>query len=286
MALGAFLAGLIVARSDYSARAAAEALPMRDAFAVLFFVSVGMLFDPLQLWRNPLPAAVLILVVMLGKPLAAGFAMRLAREPRGSGMQLGAALGQVGEFTFILGASAKSLGLIGPEMWNSLVATAMVSIAANPTFYRRSRKALRSPASPGAAPTSGHAVIVGFGDVGRKVLTAIEAKGMPAVVVDTDLPTVRRLQKKGKHAICGDGSLAEVLDQAGAGRASSLIICCNLPESGQTLRELTARNPGLRIVMRRMEGAVADGASVEGMTVINEDIRTAEGLADAATDTK
>ncbi len=137
MALGAFMAGLVVARSDYSARAAKEALPMRDIFAVLFFVSVGLLFNPKLLLSNPLPALVLALIVMVIKPMAAALIMWIAREPKYTPMQLGITLGQIGEFTFVLGTAARGLGLINAVAWNSLVAVAMLSIALNPSFYRK-----------------------------------------------------------------------------------------------------------------------------------------------------
>lgn len=285
MALGAFLAGLVVARSDYSARAAAEALPMRDAFAVLFFVSVGLLFNPQELLANPLPALILLVVVVIGKPLAGAVVMRFSGEPRGQGLQLGAALGQIGEFTFVLGTSARALGLIDQVAWTSLVAVAMVSIALNPTLYRICRSASRksAPVIPPVRPTlpSGHTLLVGYGDVGKRVYADLAAKGVNLVVIDSHLPTVRRLQRTGVQAICGDANVAEVLTEGGVAQAAGLVICCELNDAAQLLHEVATRYPDLRIVVRRIEGSTTELVSGPDFTVVNEDSETAGGLSEA-----
>ena len=285
MALGAFLAGLVVARSDYSARAAAEALPMRDAFAVLFFVSVGLLFNPRELLANPFPALILLVVVVIGKPLAGALVMRLWGEPRGQGLQLGAALGQIGEFTFVLGTSARTLGLIDQVAWTSLVAVAMVSIALNPTLYRLCRQAGRRgkaalPVTPSTLPT-GHTLLVGYGDVGQRVHADLAARGVQMIVIDSNLPTVRRLQRAGVRAMCGDANLTEVLNDAGVAQAAGLVICCELNDAAQLLHEVATRHPDLRIVVRRIEGSTAGLVSGPDFTVINEDSETADGLSGA-----
>ena len=285
MALGAFLAGLVVGRSDYSARAAAEALPMRDAFAVLFFVSVGLLFNPQELLADPLPALILLVVVVIGKPLAGALVMRLAGEPRGQDLQLGATLGQIGEFTFVLGTSARTLGLIDQAAWNSLVAVAMLSIALNPTLYRICRTAGRksAPVVPPVRPAlpSGHTLLVGYGDVGKRVHADLAAKGVSLVVIDSHLPTIRRLQRIGVRAICGDANLIEVLAEGGLAQAGGLVICCELNNPAQLLHEVATRHPRLRIVVRRTENGGAELISGADFTVINEDSETAGGLSDA-----
>lgn len=135
MALGAFLAGLAVGRSEFATRAANDALPMRDAFAVLFFVSVGMLFDPKSLMNVPLIIGLVLLVVVVVKPLAATLNVRLLGEPWATAIPIGAAFSQVGEFSFILGTVALSLGLIYNAGWNALVAASIVSIGLNPYLY-------------------------------------------------------------------------------------------------------------------------------------------------------
>src|SRR5439155_17333267 len=136
MALGAFLAGMVVGRSDFGSRAASEALPMRDAFAVLFFVSVGMLFDPAYLLQAPGLVAATLGIVLLGKPIAAlGIVMALG-HPLRVGLAVAAALAQIGEFSFILAALGRQLGILPQNATNALVAAAIVSISVNPILYR------------------------------------------------------------------------------------------------------------------------------------------------------
>jgi CPA2 family monovalent cation:H+ antiporter-2 len=284
MALGAFLAGLVVARSDYSARAAAEALPMRDAFAVLFFVSVGMLFDPQALWANPWPSLVLLGVVIVVKPLAAAWVMRLAGEPRGQGLRLGAALGQVGEFTFVLGTAARSLGLLDQAAWNALVAVAMASIALNPWLYRVSRRHDRSLKEASAPPEptlpAGHIVLVGFGEIGKKVHAELRGQGKKLLVIDAHLPTIRRLQKDKVPAICGDANLAEVLEQGNLDQAAGLIVCCELTDAAKLLGGMAQRYPNLKIAVR-IGNVNAFTAEPKGVTIVREDNLTANGLSAA-----
>ncbi len=286
VALGAFLAGLVVARSNFSARAAAEALPMRDAFSVLFFVSVGLLFNPGQLMTDPLPALAIFGVVAVGKPAVAALMARMAGEPKGTGLQVGSALGQIGEFTFVLGASAKTLGLIGDGVWNGLVAAAMASIALTPSVYRRLRQRVRRAASrPSStqAPTPGHAIIVGYGDVGRRVHEDLKAKGVPVTVVDSDIVLVKELQKSGVRALCGDGGSLEVLNEAGLPQAGSLLVCCAIAEPGPLLHGLARRMPGLRIAVRLVEGVTSELVSGTDFTVISEDSAAADDITDVAT---
>ena len=286
MALGAFLAGLVVGRSEFSARAAAEALPLRDAFAVLFFVSVGLLFDPADLIAHPLPVLVLLGVVLIGKPLGAALLVRLTGETRPLALQIGAALSQIGEFTFVLGASAKALGLIGQPVWNGLVAASMISIALNPSLYRRLRQRVRRAASRptvGQAVIPGHAIIVGYGDVGRRVGEDLRLKGIPLTIIDSDIVLVRRLRKAGVRALCGDGGSLEVLNEAGLAEAGSLLICCPIAEPGTLLHGLAKRHPGLRIAVRLMEGMPSELVSGTDFTVISEDNSAAGDITDVAT---
>ncbi len=145
MALGAFLAGLAVGRSEFAARAAGDAVPMRDAFAVLFFVSVGMLFNPSSLVQAPLPIVVVLAVVVIGKPLAALLTVRALGVPLATAIPVGAAFSQVGEFSFILGSVARNLGLINDTGWNALVAASIISIALNPSIYRWARRLSSTP---------------------------------------------------------------------------------------------------------------------------------------------
>lgn len=156
VALGAFLAGLAVGRSEFAARAAGDAIPMRDAFAVLFFVSAGMLCDPRGLADAPLVAAVVLAVVLVGKPIAAMVTVRALGQPGAIALPVGAAFAQVGEFSFILGELARRLGLLNDAGWDALVAASSLSIALNPAVYGTARRpaARRSPWSNSAWPSS------------------------------------------------------------------------------------------------------------------------------------
>ena len=136
MALGAFLAGMVVGRSEFSLRAATEALPMRDAFAVLFFVSVGMLFDPRYLLESPGLVAATLAVILLGKPLAALAIVLLLGYPLRVALSVAVALAQIGEFSFILATAGRSLGVLDDAATNTLIAAAIISITLNPILYR------------------------------------------------------------------------------------------------------------------------------------------------------
>jgi CPA2 family monovalent cation:H+ antiporter-2 len=256
MALGAFLAGLVVGRSDFAARAAGDALPMRDAFAVLFFVSVGLLFDPRHLLTDPWLIAVVLAVVVLGKPLAAIAVVRAAGQPWGMALPIGAALAQVGEFTFILGTAARGLGLIDDRAWNTLVAVAMVSIAANPALYRLSRRLARRRAAPPAPldeatiTAGGPCIVVGYGPVGKRVVEALDQRGVPVTVVEMNLLTVRALRQAGRIAVYGDAARLDTLSEAGLDRATALVLSSDLAEPAEIVRLARARRPGLRVLVR------------------------------------
>ena len=207
IALGAFLAGLAVGRSEFAARAAGDALPMRDAFAVLFFVSVGMLFDPRSLVQAPLLTGLVLAVVMIVKPLSAMLTVRLLGKPSAMAIPVGAAFSQVGEFSFILGATARGLGLISDAGWNALVSASIVSIALNPSIYRWARRVSTSaaeltPVTAAERPAVDHnrCILVGYGPVGRIVHQLLADRGAAVTVIDLNLehrvvvcaPTVSR----------------------------------------------------------------------------------------------
>jgi len=276
MALGAFLAGMVVGQSPVSQQAAADALPLRDAFAVLFFVSVGMLFEPSFLWREPLLLLAALAVVLIGKPLAAlavvatlGYSVRTA-------LVVALGLAQVGEFSFILGDVARQQGLLSDRGFSLLVACALVSIAVNPFLFgaldgfegalRRSgwlwrllnrvstgRYAAANDATSSAiaAATEPLAVVVGYGPVGRSVDEALRQAGTRTVVIDLNMDTVAAIRAGGRQAIFGDASHADILRQAGAQRASHLIV--TLPHSVNRMPMIAAArqlNPGCRIFVR------------------------------------
>jgi K+:H+ antiporter len=257
MELGAFLAGLAVGRTDFAARAALDAVPMRDAFAVLFFVSVGMLFNPRSILEAPIPIAMVLLVVIVGKPLAAFLTVRALGTPTSIALPVAAAFSQVGEFSFILGTVARQLGLVSDTGWDALVAASILSIALNPTVYRWAKRR----ASPGTDLPSSAAVaraeidprrtiLVGYGPVGRIVHRLLADRGADVTVVDGNLETVRGLKARGIKAVNGDVLRAGTLEEAGIATAASLVLSADVEEAAEIVRQARLLNPGLRVLAR------------------------------------
>ena len=267
MALGAFLAGMVVGQSEFSHRAASEALPMRDAFAVLFFVSVGMLFDPEHLLRAPGQILVTTAIVLLVKPLAALSVVLLLGYGLHVGVRVAIALAQIGEFSFILAALGSQLGMLPPGAMHSLVIASIVSITLNPILYRlvpaiekrlgrwagtKASEVEPSVLSSASAPTIRHtAVVVGYGPVGQTITSLLEQRGMDAVIVDLNVETVRELKKAGKRAVHGDASHAGILEQAGIQHARELILTIpSSPESVEMIRVAREMNRFVRVLAR------------------------------------
>ena len=276
MALGAFLAGMVVGQSPVSQQAAADALPLRDAFAVLFFVSVGMLFEPSFLLREPLLLLAALAVVLIGKPLAALAVVAVLGYSVRTALVVALGLAQVGEFSFILGDVARQQGLLSDRGFSLLVACALVSIAVNPFLFgaldrlegvlrrtgwlwrllnRVSAGRFAAANDETAAAIAGApeplAVVVGYGPVGRSVDEALRQAGTRTVVIDLNMDTVAAIRAGGRQAIFGDASHADILKQAGAQRASHLIV--TLPHSvNRTPMIAAARqlNPDCRIFVR------------------------------------
>jgi len=256
MALGAFLAGLAVGRSEFAARAASDAIPMRDAFAVLFFVSVGMLFEPRSLFQVPLVIGVVLAVVIFVKPISAMVTVRLLGVPMATAIAIGAAFSQVGEFSFILGSVALQLGLISDAGWNALVAASVISIAVNPYIYRYLRSYSSSLATEGpvasrdGAAITNDCILVGFGPVGRIVYRLLTDRGNSVLIIDLNLDIVRKVKIEGKNAIYADvlrpGSLAE----AGIATASSFILSADVDDAAEIIRQARLLNPELNILVR------------------------------------
>ena len=234
MALGAFLAGMVVGQSEFSYRAASEALPMRDAFAVLFFVSVGMLFDPQHLVRAPVLTLVTLTIILVGKPLAAFLIVMILGHGVGIGLRVSAALAQIGEFSFILATLGAQLGVLPDGATDSVVAASIVSITLNPLLYRliprveqalRKTQALRRLLEPRdavnleishASGTGGQrpgAIVVGYGPVGRTVTGLLKQCGIEPTVIDLNIETVRHLSRQGVRAIYGDAADPGVLEE-------------------------------------------------------------------------
>jgi CPA2 family monovalent cation:H+ antiporter-2 len=244
-ALGAFFAGVLLAESDLSHQAAADSLPLQDAFAVLFFVSVGMLFDPSIVVRDPLAVLAVLLAIVAGKSFAAFLIVLAFRYPVATALTVSASLAQIGEFSFILAAMGVSLGLLPPEGRDLVLAGALISITLNPfvfatitpvTRWVRARPALYAlvergatrlatlPNNPRSNPLREHAVIVGFGRVGGMIGAALADKRLPFVVIERDLRLVEVLRERGLRAIYGDASAPGVLEAAHIGSARLLVI--------------------------------------------------------------
>ena len=260
MALGAFLAGMVVGRSDYSLRAATEALPMRDAFAVLFFVSVGMLLDPHAVLQSPLLVICALIVVLVGKPLAAIAVVLLMRYPMRVALAVGVALAQIGEFSFILAALAQQLGLLPAEAMNTIVATSIVSIVLNPLLYRLLPSSGAAPslgdaiaAEPAAmskASPAHRAVVVGYGPTGRALTRLLRANGIEPTVIELNMETVRALRDEGIAAVYGEAARGDVLQEAGVATAGHLVVTADTGDSREIIRIARGLNPSIHVLAR------------------------------------
>ncbi len=265
MALGAFLAGMVVGQSDYSARAASDALPMRDAFAVLFFVSVGMLFQPSALPTGwPLMLATLG-IVLIGKPLASFVVVLALKRPLSSALSISVALAQIGEFSFILAALAISLKVMPTDATNALVVASVVSITLNPLLYKGITPTLRwmeskgwghrkTPLSPEDLPQideDAHTVVVvGYGPVGQTLSRILRNTGIHVVVVEMNIDTVQKLKESGLPAVYGDASHREILHHAGVEKADGLIISASSVPAHPVVQAARELNPKIRILTR------------------------------------
>lgn len=278
MPLGAFLAGMIVARSDYSLRAATEALPMRDAFAVLFFVSVGMLFDPQAIVAAPGLALGTLAIVMLGKPLAAAVIVLYRGYSVNVALPVAVVLGQIGEFSFILASLGEDLNVLPDDAMNAIVAAAIVSIAANPLLFRlvgpieaalarnnRLWRALHARVKQHpelAAHRSAEeqdlergpqyrAVIVGYGPVGQTLSRLLRDNGVEPTIIEMNVETVRRLRSEGLLAVYGDAKHPTTLIAAGVEQAGTLILSSSSTDDGSEIIRLARElNPGMRVLAR------------------------------------
>jgi K+:H+ antiporter len=273
MALGAFLAGMVVGRSEFSSRAASDALPMRDAFAVLFFVSVGMLLDPGYLLEAPGLIAATLAVVLLGKPLIALLTVRVLGYSFKTALTIAIALGQIGEFSFILSSIGRDLGILPVAATNTLVAAAIVSIVLNPLLYRAiepmdrwvsARPTLAkflNPApdvpetgatAPRPATSPAHrAVVIGYGPTGRTVVRLLRENDVVPTVVELNVDTLRELREQGIDAVYGDATRPDTLDSAGLETAGTLILTsAGMDNSPDVIRNARELNPDVRVLAR------------------------------------
>ena len=278
-ALGAFFAGMVMRESEFSHRAAEESLPLRDAFAVLFFVSVGMLFDPWVIVERPLQVLAVVAIIVVGKSLAAAALVLAFRYPLNTALTVSASLAQIGEFSFILVAMGASLGLLPPEGQSLVLAGALISIALNQLVFKaveplqqwilaksplarkleaRDDPTAELPASTEEKYLSRQVVLVGYGRVGRRIAEALTASQLPYVVVEQNREVVERLRSEGLMAVSGDAAEPVVLVQAHIANARMLVIATpdtlNVRQMVNTARTL---NPEIEIVVRTHSEAEA-----------------------------
>jgi len=289
-ALGAFFAGMVLRESEFSQRAAEQTLPLQDAFAVLFFVSVGMLFDPNVLVEEPLHVLATVAVIVVGKSVAAILLVLALRYPVKTALTVSASLAQVGEFSFILAGLGMTLGLLPKEGQSLILAGALISMALNPFVFTAiepiQRWLVRHPRlserlEPAANPLtelpmstearflSNQVVLVGWGRVGKRIADALSAEGVPFVVAESNRELVETLRARGVPAVWGDATIPDVLIQAHIRDARALVIAT--PETVQ-VRKMTevarALNPDVDVVVRSHNAEEAERLRSDGIGTV------------------
>ena len=286
-ALGAFFAGMVMRESEFSHRAAEESLPLRDAFAVLFFVSVGMLFGPSILMTKPLSVIAVVAIIVFGKSIAAMAITLVLRYPLNTALTVAASLAQIGEFSFILGALGVSLGILPKEGMSLILAGALISIAINPLVFSfikpfkkwvlsvsetarkyeyRIDKFAELPMSTERKYLEGQVVLVGYGRVGKRIAKDLTGRNIPFVVAEQNREIVEDLRKKGIAAISGDASDPTLLVQAHIANAAMLVIAIpdtidirKMCEIAKTLR------PEIQVVIRTHSEDESNLLNAEGI---------------------
>ena len=272
-ALGAFFAGMIMGESELSQQAANETLPLRDAFAVLFFVSVGMLFDPMTLVRDPWPLLGALAIVVIGKSVAAVLIMSMFRQPRDSSALIAASLAQIGEFSFILAGLGVGLGMLPEEGRDLILGAAILSIVLNPLVFlvadRFVPKAAAVEPEPPKPGRYGRAIIVGHGRVGSRISLALRQARVEYSVIEDQQDVVERLHSEGVPAIAGNAVSIDVLKAAAV--ESAQLIYVTVPdgfEAGRIVEIARQLNPGIRIFARSHSDAEIEHLRTFGADVI------------------
>jgi CPA2 family monovalent cation:H+ antiporter-2 len=291
-ALGAFFAGVVLSESTLSQQAASETLPLRDAFAVLFFISVGMLFDPAILLRDPLAVTAVLAIIIVGKSVAAFAIVRAFRYPPSTALTISVSLAQIGDFSFILAGLGVTLGVL-PELGRELVlAGAIVSIMLNPFLFftldrYQERLEKREQAATSDVPAESvkiektnlrdHAVLIGYGRVGTRIAAVLDRRDMPTYVIEENDEIVNRLTDKQVEAVSGNA--VTLLKFANLQEAKCLLV--TIPQSfeaGQIVAQARTSNATLPIIARGHSDAEAEYLEACGATVV---INGAEEIADA-----
>ena len=282
LALGAFFAGMMLRESPLSARAAQESLPLRDAFAVLFFVSVGMMFDPMSVVREPWPLLATLAIIMLGKSVAAFLIVVLFRHPVATALTISASLSQIGEFSFILaelGVASQMLPSAGRDL---IMAGAILSIMLNPLMFAAATW-LAPRLDPGDTPKAaaavpepirttdltGHTIVIGYGRVGALVGDALKQRQLPFLVAEVGESALAKLKQGGIETIMGNAAQPEILGATNPSRARHLVIA--IPEAfeaGQIVQQARAANPDIRIIARAHADAEVDHLKGLGADVV------------------
>ncbi len=307
LALGAFFAGMILSESELSHRAAQESLPLRDAFAVLFFVSVGMLFDPTVLLSDPLPVIATVLIIVVGKSIISFLIVIAFRHPVSTALTISASLAQIGEFSFILAALGVGLGILPPEGRDLILAGAIISIVLNPLIFmaldalrprleRRFGTVAATPAGaavrtePGFTPAApavveavaeeepvqaqattktGHVVLVGYGRVGTVVAEALNERQASFVVVEDAEARVNAARARGFEVIVGNAAGLRVLNLANVDMAATVVVAIpNAFEAGQAVEQARKANPKGLIVARAHSDEEEDHLKTLGANVV------------------
>ncbi|CDX32653.1 YbaL family putative K(+) efflux transporter [Mesorhizobium sp. WSM4935] len=323
LALGAFFAGMIMSESELSHRAAEESLPLRDAFSVLFFVSVGMLFDPLSLISNGLPILATLAIIVIGKSIAAFLIVIAFRYPIATALMISASLAQIGEFSFILAELGVGLKLLPEQGRDLILAGAILSILLNPLMFvvvdrmkpwleKRAGKAApaeeQRPIGPATEPghvasvqaapgkedgppaktaLAGHSILIGYGRVGSLVGAALKEAALPFLVIEDADKTLAKLRDDGVETVAGNAANADVFAAANPEGAKRLILAVpNAFEAGQIVLRARAANPAINIIARAHSDAEVEHLKGLGAdTVIMGEREIARGIVEVVTRT-
>jgi K+:H+ antiporter len=290
LALGAFFAGMMLSESRLSQQAATESLPLRDAFAVLFFVSVGMLFNPGIVLEAPLALLATVLIIVLGKSIAAYLVVRLFGLPGPTALTISASLAQIGEFSFILANLGLGLGLLPAQGRDLILAGAIITIILNPFLFaaldllltRREKAVADRPpdeaAEVEAPPTrepvrptslSNHVVLIGHGRVGSFISGVLGDSNTPLFVIEDDKDLVAELKAQGVEAIAGNAADPGLIPAANLGEARCLLVAIpDAFEGGQVVQQARAINPKLLIIARAHSEAEIEHLKKHGADLV------------------
>jgi CPA2 family monovalent cation:H+ antiporter-2 len=290
-ALGAFLAGLVISESEYGHQAMADVLPFRDAFNALFFVSIGMLFDPRILRTEPALVGVLLLLILVGKAALAGLPVRLLGFGVGVATVVGLTLAQIGEFSFILLKQGQSFNLISPELYQAFLGAAIVSMAVTPWISERSHgfadrvsradTGARWEERDSALPSAGHVIVLGFGHTGETLARVLGRAKVPFRILDLHPERVARAKAKGIPIEFGDGANDRVLKHAGIAGARAVLVLLSDPRATRrVVRLCRSLTPGIFLLVRtRYLTDVAELSALGADDVVAEEFETSLEIA-------